>query len=397
MKVIIVGGGMTGASLALAISALSKEKIQISLIEIKLRLHNKIIANIDTRTIALAYGTCQQFNQIGIWSCLKKYATPIYNIHVSEYGHISTINIKAKDYSLPAFGYAVQLHYVENCLFEQLKKIKNVKLYCPDKVITIERTINHVSLKLASGKTLIGNLLVAADGTFSMIGKSCKIEWYRKYYQQYAIITNILTSKNPQGQAFERLTKYGLLAILPMSKRYSSLIWCHPLEKIKYIIESNDNIFIAKLQKLFGWQLGEIQAISERYYFPLLFSKANKLISHRLVLVGNAAQTLHPIAGQGFNLSMRDVMVFANIISKVANDNGDIGAYSVLMDYQIQRINDRQNTIKLTNNLIYLFTNNHLFFSIGRNIGLIVLKTLPFIRHILAQQIMGRYFSSLTF
>ncbi|MGP1938956.1 MAG: 2-octaprenyl-6-methoxyphenyl hydroxylase [Arsenophonus sp. ET-DL9-MAG3] len=397
MKVIIVGGGMTGASLALAISALSKEKIQISLIEIKLRLYNKVTTNIDTRTIALAYGTCQQFNQIGIWSCLKKYVTPICNIHVSEYGYTSTVNMKANDYSLPAFGYVIQLHYAENCLFEQLRKTKNVKLYCPDKVIAIERTINYVSVKLASGKVLIGQLLVAADGTFSMIGKSCKIEWHREYYQQCAIITNILTSKKTQEQAFERLTKYGLLAILPISKRRSSLIWCHPLEKIKYIMQCNDSIFIAKLQKLFGWQLGEIQAISKRYYFPLLFSQAKRLISHRLVLVGNAAQTLHPIAGQGFNLGMRDIMIFANIISQVANNSGDIGAYSVLMEYQTQRIDDRQNTIKLINNLIYLFTNNHLVFSIGRNIGLIVLETLPLIRNILAHQIMGRYLSPLTF
>ncbi|MGP1931012.1 MAG: FAD-dependent monooxygenase, partial [Arsenophonus sp. ET-DL12-MAG3] len=137
------------------------------------------------------------------------------------------------------------------------------------------------------------------------------------------------------------------------------------------------------------WQLGEILTVSKRYYFPLLLSQAKKIISHRLVLVGNAAQTLHPIAGQGFNLGMRDVMIFANIITKVANYGGDIGAYSILIKYQMQRRNDRQNTIKLTDNLIRLFANNHLFFVIFRNIGLMAMEVLPIIRDILARQAIG--------
>ncbi len=387
IKVIIVGGGMTGASLALAISRLSNGKIQVLLIED--RIPNKVYSDIDGRTIVLTYSTSKQFNQIGIWSGLKNYVTPIDNIHVSEYGHASVVNIKAKDYSLPALGYVIKLNNAENYLFDQLKKTLNVKLYNPDKVINVNRTINHVSVKLSSGKILTGQLLVAADGSYSMIGKICQIEWHRESYQQCAIITNVLTSKTSEGQAFERFTKYGSLAMLPMSKGHSSLVWCYPTEKLKYIMQCTDNIFIAKLQKWFGWQLGEILTVSKRYYFPLLLSQAKKIISHRLVLVGNAAQTLHPIAGQGFNLGMRDVMIFANIITKVANYGGDIGAYSILVNYQMQRKNDRQSIIKLTDNLIRLFANNHLFFVIFRNIGLMAMEALPIIRDILARKAIG--------
>ncbi|MFS1539331.1 MAG: 2-octaprenyl-6-methoxyphenyl hydroxylase [Candidatus Phlomobacter fragariae] len=389
MKVIIVGGGMTGASLALAISALSQGKIQISLIEA--RLPNKAHPGLDARTIALAYGTCQQFNQISIWSGLKKYVTPITDIHVSEYGHAGVVNMRAEDYSLPALGYVVELHDMGNYLFEQVIKVPSVELYCPAEVIAVERTIDHVSVKLASGEILAGQLLVAADGSYSMIGKTCQIEWQRESYQQCAVITNVLTSEAPQGQAFERFTQYGPLAMLPMSKGRSSLVWCHPLEKQQHIMQWGDDQFMVELQKWFGWRLGEIRAVSERYCFPLLLSQAKRLISHRLVLVGNAAQTLHPIAGQGFNLGMRDVMILANIISEVANHGGDMGAYSVLMQYQMQTSDDRQNTIKLTDNLVHLFSNNHLVFAIGRNVGLMAMKTLPLMRDILARQAIGRY------
>ncbi|MGP1959815.1 MAG: FAD-dependent monooxygenase [Arsenophonus sp. NC-TX2-MAG3] len=127
----------------------------------------------------------------------------------------------------------------------------------------------------------------------------------------------------------------------------------------------SDDQFMRELQKWFGWRLGEIKAISERYCFSLLLSEAKKLITHRLVLVANAAQTLHPIAGQGFNLGMRDVMILANIINKTANYGGDIGAYSVLMQYQMQRRDDRQRIKKLTDNLVNLFSNNHLIFAIA--------------------------------
>lgn len=389
-KVIIVGGGMTGVSLALAISAFSQGLVKVSLIEAN--LFNKTNPSFNARTIALAYGTCQQFNQIGVWHGLKKYVTPIVHIHVSEYGHAGSLNIYAKNYSISALGYTINLHEAKAYLLERLKKASGVKIYCPDEVIGIERTVKYLKVKLNSDKVLIGQLLIAADGSDSMTGKISHIKWQRESYQQCAIIATILTSKTPHGKAFERFTRYGPLAILPMPKGRNSLIWCHSSANQQAIMEWSNDKFIAELQKWFGWRLGEINAVSERYCFPLLLSQAKKSISHRLVLVGNAAQTLHPIAGQGFNLGMRDVMSLANIISKVARYGDDIGDYSVLMQYQMQRCNDRQRTVKLTDNLVHLFSNNHLIFSIARNIGLITMETLPFISDMVVYHAMGRSF-----
>ncbi|MDT9587201.1 MAG: 2-octaprenyl-6-methoxyphenyl hydroxylase [Candidatus Arsenophonus melophagi] len=387
MKVIVVGGGMAGASLTLAISAFSHGKVRVSLIEAN--SPNEEYHDYDPRTIVLAYSTCCQFQKLGIWSGLKKYVTPITYIHVSEYGYASTVNMYAKDYFLPAFGYVVELHKVKNYLFEQLHNAINIELHCPNEVLSVENTMDQVSVTLTTGKVLTGQLLVAADGCNSMIGKANQVEWHRYAYQQCAIIANVLTSEAPDGRAFERFTQNGPLAILPISRCRSSLVWCHPLEMEQHIMQWSNCQFMEELQKWFGWRLGEIKDVSERYSFPLLLSQAKKVISHRLVLIGNAAQTLHPIAGQGFNLAMRDIINLAHILSEVGNHANDIGSYSVLKQYQMQRNHDRWHTIKFTDNLVHLFSNNHLLFAIARNIGLMAMEALPMIRDKLARLAMG--------
>ncbi|WMY96620.1 MAG: 2-octaprenyl-6-methoxyphenyl hydroxylase [Arsenophonus sp.] len=391
MKAIVVGGGVVGSSLALAISKISKGNIQVSVITAV--LPGKLYSNFNGKTLALTYGTCQFFLEIGIWSALKQYITPIIEICISEYGHSWVLNINSKDYSLPAFGYVVALNDIENYLFKVLKTDPGITLYAPDKVISFERKVNFVLVKLKSGKILKGQLLLGADGSNSIIGKISKIEFKKKSYQQCAVIANVFTSELSYGRAFECFTKSGPLAMLPLSANKNALIWCHPLKEKKNIMKWCDNKFIVELQKLFGWHLGEIQLVTERSFFPLFFSQAKKNISHRIVLVGNAAQTIHPIAAQGFNLGIRDIIILSKIISRVADHGGDIGNYSILMDYQVQRDNDRKRVIKLTDNLIYLFTNNDKVFSMSRNIAFIIMKKLPLIRDIFIHKIFGtKYF-----
>ncbi|WP_348666521.1 2-octaprenyl-6-methoxyphenyl hydroxylase [Arsenophonus symbiont of Ornithomya chloropus] len=388
MKAIVVGGGVVGASLALAITKFSKGNIQVSLIAAVLP-NNKVYNSFHNKTLALTYGTYQKFLEIGIWSALKKYITPIIEIYISEYIHSWVLNIKSKDYSLPAFGYVVSLTDIENYLFEELRKAPGIKLYCPDEVVTFKRKADFVLVKLRSGKILKGQLLLGADGSDSLIRKISQIEFKKKSYQQCAVIANIFTSELLHGRAFERFTQNGSLAILPLSQNKSSLIWCHPLEEKKNIMKWCDNKFIVELQKFFGWQLGEIQLVTERSFFSLWFSQAKKNISHRIVLVGNAAQTIHPVAAQGFNLGMRDIMILAKMISRVADSGGDIGNYSVLMNYQIQRDYDRQRIIKLTDNLIFLFANNNRFFSMSRGIVFMLMQKLPFVRDVFIKKIFG--------
>ncbi|MBI6550018.1 2-octaprenyl-6-methoxyphenyl hydroxylase [Xenorhabdus lircayensis] len=387
MNVIIVGGGMAGAILALAISSLSRGQLQVSLIEAVEPTQEH--PGFDARAIALAYGTCQRLNQIDVWSALKHCVTPITHVHVSDRGLSGFVNIRANDYDIPALGNVIELHDAGIHLFDLLKQSPNIKLYCPAKVHSVERLETSVIVTLDNGEKLTGELLVAADGSHSAIAQACNIPYQRQSYGQVAIIANVLTSEHPQGRAFERFTEHGPLALLPMSEGRSSLVWCHPLEKQSEINRWSQNEFLQHLQKAFGWRLGKMLETGQRHSYPLALSTSSRQVSHRLALVGNASQTLHPIAGQGFNLGMRDVMTLAQIISEAAVSGQDIGAYNVLAQYQQQRHADRETTIGITDGLVRLFANDYLPLKIGRNLGLMTMEILPPMRDLFARQTLG--------
>ncbi|MDE9517886.1 2-octaprenyl-6-methoxyphenyl hydroxylase [Xenorhabdus bovienii] len=387
MNVIIVGGGMAGATLALAISSLSRGQVQVSLIESTEPTQEH--PGFDARAIALADGTCQRLSQIGVWPVLKDCVTPITHVHVSDRGHSGFVNIRADDYAIPALGNVIELHDAGIRLFNLLRQAPNVKLHCPAKVNSVERLDTSVVVKLDNGEKITGELLVAADGSHSAVAKACNIPWQQQTYGQVAMIANVLTSEHPQGRAFERFTEHGPLALLPMSEGRSALVWCHPLEKQTEINDWSNEEFLQQLQKAFGWRLGKMLETGQRHSYPLALSTASQQISHRLALVGNASQTLHPIAGQGFNLGMRDVMTLAHVISAAADSGQDIGAYDVLARYQQQRHTDRETTIGITDGLVRIFANDYFSLKIGRNLGLMTMETLSPLRDLFARQTLG--------
>ncbi|MBN6245729.1 2-octaprenyl-6-methoxyphenyl hydroxylase, partial [Escherichia coli] len=306
MSVIIVGGGMAGATLALAISRLSHGALPVHLIEATAP-ESHAHPGFDGRAIALAAGTCQQLARIGVWQSLADCATAITTVHVSDRGHAGFVTLAAEDYQLAALGQVVELHNVGQRLFALLRKAPGVTLHCPDRVANVARTQSHVEVTLESGETLTGRVLVAADGTHSALATACGVDWQQEPYEQLAVIANVATSVAHEGRAFERFTQHGPLAMLPMSDGRCSLVWCHPLERREEVLSWSDEKFCRELQSAFGWRLGKITHAGKRSAYPLALTHAARSITHRTVLVGNAAQTLHPIAGQGFNLGMRDV------------------------------------------------------------------------------------------
>ena len=310
MSVLIVGGGMTGATLALAISRLTGGALPVHLIEAQ-DPHSSRHPGFDDRAIALAAGTCQQLARIGIWQRLAERATPIQRVHVSDRGHAGFVNLAAADYGLSALGQVVELHDVGQRLFGLLREAPGVTLHCPAKVEAVSRSQESVSLTLEGGKIINGKLLVAADGSRSALGARCGISWQQQPYEQLAIIANVSTALPHEGRAFERFTEHGPLAMLPMSQGRCSLVWCHPQSRHDEVLSWSDERFRHELQQAFGWRLGRIVHAGKRSVYPLSLTRASRTVAHRLALVGNAAQTLHPIAGQGFNLGLRDVMSLA--------------------------------------------------------------------------------------
>lgn len=379
---------MAGATLALAISHLTQGKLAVTLVEAS-EPQSRAHPGYDGRAIALSEGTCQQLAAIDLWSSLSSCATPITHVHVSDRGHASFVSLDAADYGLSALGHVVELHDVGQRLFARLKQTPGVTLRCPDSVASVQRDRQKVSVTLASGETLNADLLVAADGSGSRVAAACGMQWRSDDYQQIAVIANVSTQLAHNGQAFERFTEHGPLALLPMSGGRSSLVWCHPLTQKETVDNWSDEQFLHELQRAFGWRLGRFTQVGQRHSYPLRLQRASQHIAHRLALVGNAAQTLHPIAGQGFNLGIRDVMSLAETVAAAWRAGTGVGDYATLQHYQRRRQPDVQATIGVTDGLVRLFANRYLPLVIGRNLGLLAMDHLPQLRNLLAERTLG--------
>ncbi|MTD37194.1 2-octaprenyl-6-methoxyphenyl hydroxylase [Erwinia sp. CPCC 100877] len=388
MSVIIVGGGMTGATLALALSHLSGGQLPVHLVEAHAP-ESQAHPGFDARAIALAEGTCRLLAQIGIWSALSGCGTAIEQVHVSDRGHAGAVILAARDYQTEALGQVVELHEVGQRLFRLLREAPGVTLHCPDRVAGCHRTQQDVTVTLESGRALAGQVLVAADGSRSPLAAGCGIRWSQQNYDQVAVIANVTTALPHQGRAWERFTPNGPLAMLPMSQNRCSLVWCHRREHQDAVMAWNDERFCEELQRAFGWRLGRITHTGARSSYPLALIRSDRKATHRLALVGNAAQTLHPIAGQGFNLGMRDVMTLAETLSAAWRQGEDIGLWPVLERYQSRRRQDRAATVGVTDGLVQVFANSWAPLVVGRNLGLMAMDYLTPVRNALAHRTLG--------
>ncbi|MGL4860373.1 MAG: 2-octaprenyl-6-methoxyphenyl hydroxylase [Enterobacteriaceae bacterium] len=392
MKVIIVGGGMTGATLALVLHTLTQGRLTIDLIE-SYPPNHEAHPGFDARVIALAQGTCQQLQALGLWPQFADHAEAIRTIHVSDQGHAGAVTLTAQEYQLTALGQVVALQPAGQNLFHRLRSTPGITVHCPARVEEVHRSTQQVSVLLDSGDRIEGELLIAADGSHSSVARDCHCCWHQHDYQQVAVITNVETAEPHRGRAFERFTPQGPLALLPMatplSDRYSTVVWCHPLAQQAQVAAWDEAEFCQRLQKEFGWRLGRIERCAQRHFYPLTLQIAEQHISHRLALVGNAAQTLHPVAGQGFNLALRDVLTLAETLEQAVRAGEDPGSYSVLAQYQRRRQPDQQATVAMTEGLLHLFANRHFPLVAARNAGLMLLDSVPGLRNKLIHRTLG--------
>ncbi|HHG3591724.1 TPA: 2-octaprenyl-6-methoxyphenyl hydroxylase [Vibrio parahaemolyticus] len=382
--VVIAGGAMAGATLALAIEHLSRGALRIAVVE-PFKAQSDQHPGFDSRSIALSYGTVNLLRHLELWSAIEPFSTPIEHIHVSDRSHAGMTDITKHDVGVEALGYVVELADVGRVYQELLTHSTAIDLYCPDSAKHITRTQENVTLELASGELLNAKLLVAADGAVSQCCQQIGLELSEHDFDQVAVIANIVTQEPHQGRAFERFTENGPVALLPMSDNRMSLVWCLRPDDAQIVMELSESEFLERLQQDFGWRLGAMQKVGLRASYPLLLRHRKQNISHRFAIVGNAAQTLHPIAGQGFNLGIRDVVTLAEELVKQGED---VGRYQGLIRFSQRREADRNETIWLTSSLVHVFSNDLLAMRIGRNTALAAMDNLsifkqPLLRHTL--------------
>jgi 2-octaprenyl-6-methoxyphenol hydroxylase len=390
--VIINGGGMAGASLAWGLNhILGKEHaLNIAIIEASLDDHNH--AGFDARVIALSYGSRQILEQLGLWPHYQSLVTPINKISVTDRHHFGHTHILPNDHQVPHLGYVVELADSGRLLMNQLstaQSSKHITWFKPNSIDALTQHQNSVEVLLSGGQQLSAKLIVAADGAFSKIRTLLNIDKTVTEFNQSAIIANVSTNKSHDGEAFERFTKNGPLAFLPMSQGRSSVVWSMASEQVDDVMGLTDDQFLARLQQAFGFRLGTLTKTGKRVSYPLIQNVANCHIHHRTALVGNAAQALHPIAGQGFNLGLRDVAALIDKISKAVIEKQDIGSYQVLNSYQKSRSSDQLQTIGATSSLVSLFSNDHWPLVMGRNVALQLSDCFDFLKKPVAQQMLG--------
>ncbi|EGR2699884.1 TPA: 2-octaprenyl-6-methoxyphenyl hydroxylase [Vibrio parahaemolyticus] len=382
--VVIAGGAMAGATLALAIEHLSQGALRVAVVE-PFKAQSDQHPGFDSRSIALSYGTVNLLRHLELWSAIEPFSTPIEHIHVSDRSHAGMTDITKHDVGVEALGYVVELADVGRVYQELLTHSTAIDLYCPNSAKHITRTQENVTIELASGELLNAKLLVAADGAVSQCCQQIGLELSEHDFDQVAVIANIVTQEPHQGRAFERFTENGPVALLPMSDNRMSLVWCLRPDEAQIVMELSESEFLERLQQDFGWRLGAMQKVGLRASYPLLLRHRKQNISHRFAIVGNAAQTLHPIAGQGFNLGIRDVVTLAEELVKQGED---VGRYQGLIRFSQRREADRNETIWLTSSLVHVFSNDLLAMRIGRNSALAAMDNLsifkqPLLRHTL--------------
>ena len=273
-------------------------------------------------------------------------------------------------------------------LLQAVEQSDNIDYLCPVEIAHIEYSQDGVKISLKNDRTLTAQLLIGADGTKSEVASAVNISQEMLHdYGQTAIIANVQTQQPHQNRAFERFTTEGPLALLPMKDNLMSLVWC--VRHADELLQTDENAFLTRLQQQFGWRLGRFQRCGQRFAYPLTLSRAAQHVQARTVLIGNAAQTLHPIAGQGFNLGIRDVMTLANILSYAYLQQQEIGDDALLQQYENKRKADQKQMIQLTDGLLTIFANNLLPLQIGRNLGLMALAQSSMLRQYFAKPTLG--------
>jgi 2-octaprenyl-6-methoxyphenol hydroxylase len=385
---VIVGGGMVGASLANAVAGTGLRVAVVEAVATDAPCH----PSYDERVIALSLGSRRIFDGLGVWPALAADAEPIRHVHVSDRGHFGFAHLDAADEGVPALGYVAPARAIGAALQARLDQAAGIELLRPARVVGIQVSRDHVSLEVAvagASRLMRAALVVAADGGESAVRKRLGLAVRERSYHHDAIISTVTPERPAAGTAFERFTDSGPLALLPMTEGRWSVVWTAREEQTPEILRLDDDAFLARLQQRFGQRMGRLTRPGRRIAYPLRLMLAKQLTRPRLVLIGNAAHTLHPVAGQGFNLGLRDVAELADLLAEAQRTGKDLGGEAVLGPYRQRRGRDQADTALLTDGLARLFVNRWTPVRAGRNLGMLALDLVPGARHRMAQRFMG--------
>ena len=384
----VIGGGLAGAGLA---CALAREKVSIALVEERQAQGDNRQTD-DARGIALSLSSRKVLDGIGLWSKLEQSVCPVERIHVSTQGHYGCVRMSADMLELDALGFVVRAHELGRTLFEEVANHDNIDIFCPATAAGITRGADSVTVRVRQAgedTALSCKLLVIADGTFSNTRELAGIKTRIHDYRQTAIVSNVSISRDHLNTAYERFTPDGLIALLPLKGARCVSVMVMPADKVDSYLQLGNEAYISLLQQSFGKRLGSLSRPGARKSYPLFLLQPEQQSHDRIVLLGNAAHTIHPNGAQGFNLVLRDVAELAGHLGATLQKGGDVGAGEVLTAYGLSRKADQQRVIRFSDSLHRAFNNTSPLTSTLRNSAMLVLDALPPLKNGFIRQATG--------
>ncbi|CAM0755204.1 2-octaprenyl-6-methoxyphenyl hydroxylase [Acinetobacter baumannii] len=396
-QVIIVGGGMVGLSLSLM---LAKANIAVKLLE-AVKYPNYDDQNVapyhssfDARNTALSRRSVQIYQKLGLWDALQQHATPILQVHITEQGSFGKARLVAEQEKVESFGQVIENAWLGRVLLTQVRQQPLIELIDGVQVTALTQDAEQVHIEAQRGDELLkleSKLLIAADGRDSFCRQAVGVGVDVHDYDQVAIVTTVQTSKPHEQVGFERFSALGPLALLPLPGEYRrSVVW--PVKKgteDEWLGEKNDQHFLDALQKTYGDRAGKFEKTGKRFSYPLSQVLAHKQAVGRVILMGNAAHTIHPVAGQGFNLCLRDADVLLRYLVNQLSTSDDIGNPDNLLAYEQARLSDQQRVIKFCDTVVRGFSNQNPLLKLIRNTGLIAFDVIPGVKPLVANYAMG--------
>lgn len=355
--IVIVGGGLVGASLAIALDGCG---FRVALIEaVAPQLDAQ--PSYDERNLALARASVNALQALGIWAHTEQRAAPIQRVHISRRGEFGSILLDAQELGLPEFGAVLPARELGNALLTRLNECRSLTRIAPGQLLAVEAGTDQIGLLLRDNNgehRLTVRLLVGADGTESLVRSSFGIGTQRTDYAQSAIVTTLTTPKPLDGLAYERFTETGPVALLPLGQNRAGLVLSVPASDAQRVAELDDDAFLNLVHERFGFRAGRFTRPGRRKPYPLRRILADALTAPRVVLVGNAAQTVHPLGAQGFNLGLRDALTLTELLIAAQAQQADPGAPELLGNYVQRRAPDRLATTSFSDELVRLMAND---------------------------------------
>ena len=395
--VVVVGGGMVGASFALDLARrCDNADLKILIVEAIASGDLDKQPSFDSRSTALSFGSKTIYEAMGLWSALAETVTPILQIQVSDRGRFGSTQLTHAEQSVAALGYVVENRELGRVLNQSLAASAVIEHSAPATITGLVPRASGMQLTVLNGDyetEVNGSLVVLADGGRSPICKNLGISHKEQDYGQHAIISNIAFELHHQGTAFERFTDAGPLAVLPLASfeglNRGALVWTVATERSADLLGLDDRRFLSGLSNYFGSRLGELTHVGKRFAYPLVLTQAQEQVRPGLVLLGNVAHTLHPVAGQGLNLALRDSAALAQHLESAWRQQRGFGDMAVLQPYLDSQDADQQQSILFTDQMVKMFSNNELMKSSLRKLGLVGLELLPSLRNQFARSAMG--------